>query len=151
MFGFMLSASTVGVLLVLAVVAGVDFTLSWAFLPIVIMVLLSMSGLRLFIVSYAPNAEVGGLMSNLIVVLMAFVSPVYFSMEQAPALMKAFGWISPLRYAVDGMVKSLAGQSDVFVELVIVGAFAAVLLGGGLWELRWRESYGSCQQSAFSN
>ena len=39
LFGFMLSASTVGVLLVVAVVAGGDFTLSWAFLPIVIMVL----------------------------------------------------------------------------------------------------------------
>ena len=39
MFGCMLSASTVGVLVVVAVVAGVDFTLSWAFLPIVIMVL----------------------------------------------------------------------------------------------------------------
>ena len=56
-----------------------------------------------------------------------------------------------MRYAVDGLVKSLAGQSDVFVELVILGAFAVVLLGGRLWKLRWRESYGSCQQSAFSN
>ena len=110
-----------------------------------------MSGLTLSNVSYAPNAEVGGLMSNLMVVLMAFISPVYFSMEQAPALMKAFGWISPLQYAADGMVKSLAGQSDVFVELVSLGAFAAVLLGGGLWQLRWRENSGSCQQSAFSN
>ena len=97
------------------------------------MVLSSMSGLTLFIVSYAPNAEVGGLMSYLMVVL------------------KAFGWISPLRYTADGMVISIAGQSDVFVELVILGAFAAVLLGGGLWKLRWLESYGSCKQSAPSN
>ncbi|MCH7800812.1 MAG: ABC transporter permease [Chloroflexi bacterium] len=140
LFGFMLSASTVVVLLVVAVVAGVDFTLSWAFLPIVFAVLLSMSGLTLFIVSYAPNAEVGGLMSNLMGVLMAFISPVYFSMDQAPALMKAFGWISPLRYAADGMMKSLSGQSDVLSELVILGTFAAVFLSVGLWKLRWRES-----------
>ncbi|MDP6514292.1 MAG: ABC transporter permease [SAR202 cluster bacterium] len=140
LFGFMLSASTVMVLLVVALLAGVDFTLSWAFLPIVIAVLLGMSGLTLFIVSYAPNAEVGGLMANLMGVLMAFISPVYFPMEQAPALMKAFGWISPLRYAADGMMKSLSGQNDVFVELVILAGFAIALLSAGLWKLRWRES-----------
>ena len=140
LFGFMLSASTVGVLVVVAFAAGVDITLSWSFLPIVITVLLAMSGLTLFIVSYAPNPEVGGLMSNLMGILMALISPVYFSMEQAPAFMKAVGWISPLRYAADGMMKSLSGQSDVVTELVILGVFAVALLTGGLWKLRWRES-----------
>jgi hypothetical protein len=140
LFGFMLSGSTVVVLLAFAFATGVDITLSWPFLPIVIAVLLSMSGLTLFIVSYAPNPEVGGLMSNLLGVLMALISPVYYSMEQAPGLMKAFGWISPLRYATDGMMKTLSGQGDVIVELVVLSGFAVALLGLGLWNFRWRES-----------
>ena len=104
------------------------------------MVLSSMSGLTLFIVSYAPNAEVGGLMSNLMGILLAFISPVYFSMEQAPAVMRLFGWVSPLRYAADGMMKTLSGQSDVVAEIAILAGFAAVWLSFGVWKFRWRES-----------
>ena len=78
LFGAMMTATTIGALLLVAVVAGVDFSLTWAFLPIVVTVTLTLSGMTLFIVSYAPNAEVGGLMSNLMGVLLAFISPVYF-------------------------------------------------------------------------
>ena len=139
LFGAMMTATTIGALLVVAVVAGVDFSLTWAFLPIVVTVTLTLSGLTLFIVSYAPNAEVGGLMSNLMGVLLAFISPVYFSMEQAPVVMRLFGWVSPLRYAADGMMKTLSGRSDVIGELVILAAFAAVWLSLGIWKFRWRE------------
>ena len=139
-FGGVLSGSAVGILIVAALVAGVDFHFTWAVLPIVAMTLLTMSGLTLFVVSYAPSPEAGSIMSNLLGILMALVSPVYFSMEQAPTVMKAFGWVSPLRYAADGMMKSLSGRTDVLLEVVVLGIFAAVCMGIGLWKLRWREN-----------
>ena len=139
-FGGVLSGSAVGILIVAALVAGVDFHFTWAVLPIVAMTLLTMSGLTLFVVSYAPSPEAGSIMSNLLGILMALVSPVYFSMEQAPTVMKAFGWVSPLRYAADGMMKSLSGRTDVLVEIAVLGIFAAVCMGIGLWKLRWREN-----------
>ena len=100
----------------------------------------TMSGITLFVVSYAPSPEVGGIMSNLLGILMALISPVYFPMEQAPAVMKAFGWVSPLRYAADGMMKSLSGRTDILLEIVVLGMFASVCMGIGLWKLRWREN-----------
>ncbi len=139
-FGSILTGSAICILLTVALIAGVDFTFTWSFLPIVATVLLTMSGLTLLVVSYAPSPEVGGIMSNLLGIFMALVSPVYFPMEQAPALMRAFGWVSPLRYAADGMMKSLSGQTDVFAEVAILAAFSAVCLGAGLWKLRWREN-----------
>ena len=138
--GSVLSGSAVCILLTVALITGVDFTFTWSFLPIILTVLLTMSGLTLLVVSYAPSPEVGGIMSNLLGIFMALVSPVYFPMEQAPALMRAFGWVSPLRYAADGMMKSLSGQADVILELAILAAFSAVCLGAGLWKLRWQES-----------
>ena len=138
--GSVLSGSAVCILLTVALIAGVEFTFTWSFLPIVLTVLLTMSGLTLLVVSYAPSPEVGGIMSNLLGIFMALVSPVYFPMEQAPALMRAFGWVSPLRYAADGMMKSLSGQPDVYVEVAILAVFSAVCLGAGLWKLRWQES-----------
>ena len=138
-FGSMLAATTIAMLLVVALIAGVDYSMTWAFFPIVVGVLLTMSGLTLFIISYAPSAEVGGIMSNLMGILVAFISPVYFPMEQAPAVMRMFGWVSPLRYAADGMMKTFSGRTDVLVELVILLGFAVVTMSLGLWRLRWRE------------
>ena len=139
-FGSMLTALTVGALLVIGILAQVDFSITWAFLPIVVTVLLTMSGLTLFFVSFAPSAELGGVMTNLFGILLAFISPVYFSMEQAPLVMRMFGWISPLRYAADGMYKTFSGQTDVLVELAILGGFALATMALGIAKMRWRES-----------
>ena len=138
-FASVLAASSVAVLLVVALVAGVDFTITWAFVPLVVTVLLTMSGLTLLFISYAPSAEIGGIISNLGGVLLTFISPVYFPMEQAPSLMRALGWVSPLRYAADGMMKTFSGQTDVLVELAVLAGFAVVTMAVGLWRLRWRE------------
>ena len=139
-FGAIQTVSAIIILLGVALAAGVDLSFTWWFLPIALTVLLTMSGLTIIIVSYAPSPEVGSIMSNLLGIFMALVSPVYFPMEQAPALMKAFGWVSPLRYAADGMMKSLSGRTDVLLEIVVLGMFASVCMGIGLWKLRWRES-----------
>ena len=139
-FSASLSAATLLVIFGFAVVVGVNFTLTWAFLPLLLGVMLTMSGLTILVVSYAPSAEVGNIMSNLLGILLAFISPVFFTMDQAPALMRALGWVSPLRYAADGLMKSLSGQPDVWLELSVLGTFAAVAMALGLWRLQWRES-----------
>lgn len=138
-FGAMLTASVVVVLLAVAFVARVDFTFTWAFIPIVVAILLTMSGLTLFIASYAPSAEIGSIMTNLLGIFLVFISPVYFPIEQAPLVMRALGVVSPFRYAADGMMTSLSGSTDVLTELVILSAFAIVSMTFGLWKLRWRE------------
>ena len=58
-FGAILSGSAVAILISAALVAGVEFHFTWAVAPIVSMTLLTMSGLTLFVVSYAPSPEVG--------------------------------------------------------------------------------------------
>ena len=140
LFATMLGAGTLAMLLVFGWLADVDFTLNWVFFPLTAMVILSMAGLPLFIVSYAPSAEAGGVMANLLGVLPVMISPVFFTMEQAPLLLKWIGWVSPMRYAADGITKSLSGQTDVWVELAVLAGFAVTTLGLGIWKLRWREN-----------
>ena len=53
--------------------------------------------------------------------------------------MRALGWVSPLRYAADGLMKSFSGRTDVWVELVVLSGFAVASMSLGLWRLRWRE------------
>ena len=138
-FAAILAAGTVALLLAFAWVAGVNFSVTWAFFPLAAIVLLSMAGLPLFIVSYAPSAEAGAIMGNLLGIFLIMVSPVFFTMEQAPLLLQWLGWVSPMRYAADGMTASLSGRTDIWLEFAVLAGFALATMGLGIWKLRWRE------------
>jgi ABC-type multidrug transport system permease subunit len=138
-FAAMQSTPIVVVLTILAPIVGVDMSLNWAFFPMIFATLLGVAGIALMISSYAPSMEVGGIMSNLFGVVLVMVSPVFFTMEQAPLALKLVGWISPMRYASDGITKSIGGQTDVWLEFVVIAVFAITTIALGLWKLRWRE------------
>ena len=48
------------------------------------------------------------------------VSPVYFSMEQAPLLAQWVGWVSPMHHAADGIMKSFLGQTNIWGEFLFL-------------------------------
>ena len=78
-------------------------------------------------------------MSNLFGIVLVMISPVFFTMEQAPLVLQLVGWVSPMRYAADGIMKTISGNNDVWLELMVMTAFATAALTLGLWKLRWRE------------
>ena len=130
----------VALILTIGRIVGVDYTVSWTFFPLVLAMVLTMAGLTLFITSYAPSMETGSIMTNLFGVLLVMVSPVFFTMERAPLLLRWLGHVSPLRYAADGIMESFSGGTDVWSEMAILVGFATFTLSVGLWKLRWRES-----------
>ena len=139
-FSVAIASFTVALLMAFALIAGVDFVLGWSFFVIVAPTIFSLAGLTLFIASYAPSAEVGSLMANLLGIVFVMISPVFFPIERAPLFMQWLGVVSPFRYAADGIMKSFSGQSDIWVELLAVSAFALVTMALGIWRMRWRES-----------
>lgn len=128
------------VLLAFASIVDVDLDLTWTFFPLILAALLSISGIAILIGSYAPSLEAGGIMSNLFGIVLVMVSPVFFTMDQAPTALKIVGWVSPMRYAADGINKSISGQTDVWLELAVLGGFAAASMALGIWKLGWREN-----------
>ncbi len=132
-------ALTVVILLGFAFAAGVDVRLGWALAPSLILTVLAVSGLTLFFVSFAPSPQAGNLATGMLSLILAALSPVYFTMDQAPLLMKLIGYVSPLRYTADAIEKSLSGQTDVWVELGVLSVIAIGSLSLGLWRMPWRE------------
>ena len=138
-FASLQSAVIVALLLAIGFAAGVDFDPTLAFFPIILPMLLTMAGLTLFLSSLAPSAEVGGIITGMVGILPVMISPVFFTMEQAPLLMRWLGWVSPFRYAADGIMKSLSGRTDIWGEFVVLAGFAAAMMAVGFWRMRWRE------------
>jgi len=128
------------ILLATSSLVGVDLELTWAVFPLIIVTLLSIAGIALLIGSYAPTVEIGGIMSNIFGVVLVMVSPVFFTMEQAPSALKWLGWVSPMRYASDGITKSISGDPQIWTEFTVLAGFAVAAMALGLWKLRWQEN-----------
>ena len=135
----MVGAGSVVAILVFTVASGIDTDLTWTFLPIIVLAVLFLAGLTLFTISFAPNLMVGSMLANIMGIILAMVSPVFFTMEQAPLLLRWLGYVSPLRYAADGLSASLTGRTDVMVEVAVLAASALGTMALGLWRLPWRE------------
>lgn len=131
---------TVIVLLGFGIAANMDWRLTWGLVPSLVLAVFSMAGLTLFVVSFAPSQQVGNLATGLLSLVLAALSPVYFTMEQAPFAMKILGYVSPLRYAADGISKSLSGQTDIWFETAVLAGFAVVTMTLGIWRMPWREN-----------
>lgn len=138
-FAAIQSSPVVVVLLVFSFVVGVDVKLTSAFFPLIVAALLSVAGIALMIASYAPSVEAGGIMSNLFGVVLVMVSPVFFTMDQAPFVLQVIGWVSPMRYAADGITKAISGNGQIWLELGVLMGFAVASMALGLWKMQWRE------------
>ena len=135
----MVGAGSVAAILVFALVSGIGIDPAWTFLPVVILSVLFLAGVSLLITSFASSITVGSMLANTVGIILAMVSPVFFTMEQAPLLLRWLGYVSPLRYAADGLSASLAGQTDVAFETAVLAASAFGAMALGLWRLPWRE------------
>ena len=132
----------VPIIIILLVFSGsvdVDLQISWPFFPLILVTLLCVAGIGLLISSVAPTLEVGGIMSNLFGIVLVMISPVFFTMDQAPSALKIVGWASPMRYAADGITKSISGNNDVWLELLVLAGFAVASMAIGLKKLSWQE------------
>lgn len=138
-FSSISGAVTVLVLLGFGVITGIGIDPVWTLAPSLILGVLTMAGLTMFVVSFAPSPQVGNIATGLLSLGLAALSPVYFTMEQAPLLLKYLGYVSPLRYAADAIEKSLSGRTDAWLELGVLAGFALVTMVLGLWRLPWRE------------
>ena len=135
----MIGAGSAAAILIFAAASGIDMSLTWTSLPVIVLAILFLSGLTLFITGFATSYMVGALLANIAGIILAMVSPVFFTIEQAPPLLRWLGYISPLRYAADGLSASLTGRTDVAVEIAVLAASTCIAITLGLWKLPWRE------------
>ena len=138
-FATLTSLPVVILLLAMAPFMSVDFELTWVFFPLIVPILFGLAGITFIIASYAPSMEAGSIMGNLFGVVLVVISPVFFTVDQAPTVLRWLGWVSPMRYAADGVMKSLSGSTDVWLEFLILTGFAVATTSLGLWKMKWRE------------
>ena len=75
----MIGAGSAAAILIFAAASGIDMSLTWTSLPVIVLAVLFLSGLTLFITGFATSYMVGALLANIAGIILAMVSPVFFT------------------------------------------------------------------------
>jgi len=138
-YGGLQSIILVTLILLFARLAGAEFSIHWTVPILILGIIATMTGATLIVVSLVPDVSIGIIANTMLGIILVMLSPVFYTLDNAPRLFKWLGWISPFRYAADGMEKGLNGQSASWSELTILTGAAIVLMTVGIRILRWRD------------
>ena len=124
-------------MLVLGLVLGINYTLLSLILAFIFMFVLASAlvSLGLIIGSNMESVEGFQLIISFLVFPMFFFSGALFPIKNLPGYLLIFTVLDPVTYAVDGLRGLILGSSQlpIAVNLLILTAFASVMIGVGTW------------------
>jgi ABC-2 type transport system permease protein len=101
-----------------------------------------MGGLGLIGGMWSDNFDHMSMVTNFIIMPLTFLSGVFYSIEQLPAIWQTVSHFNPFFYLIDGFRHGFLGMGDTdpFLSIGIVVGFAVVtvLLCWRLWHIGWR-------------
>ena len=134
------SLITAAIILSFAPLFGIDITLSFWLVPLVLLTAVSMTGIAIVVATWAPSLEVGGILANITGIFVVMLSPVYYPIERLPEWLRWVARFSPYTHAGEAIDRILSGRGGFEREIVILAGITAVGITIGVLGLRWRET-----------
>lgn len=138
-FAMLTAALTAIMVLGAAAAAGVNFQLSPILAPLILMTGVALTGFAVLIATHSNTAQAGYMLSNVIGIMVVFVSPIFYPIERLPEVLQWLARLSPFTYAGEAFLKVLEGRSAILAEVAILAAFMVVTNALGIAKMRWRE------------
>lgn len=138
-YGVLHSVVLVTLILLFAKLAGADYAIHWTMPLFILAVIVTITGATLIVVSLAPDLNVGMITNSMLGIVFVLLSPVFYTLEDAPGLFQWLGYISPFRYAADAIEKGFNGQMPSSLEITVLTATALASMTLGAMMLRWKD------------
>jgi ABC-2 type transport system permease protein len=131
---------TAAVILSFAPLFGIDITLSFWLVPLILLTALSLTGIAIVIATWSPSMEVGNMLANTVGILIVILSPVYYSIDRLPEWLRWVARLSPYTHAGEAINRVLSGAGGFEREALILVGITLAGLAIGIAGLRWREA-----------
>ena len=138
-YGVLHAVILVALVLLFAKLAGADYAIHWTLPLFVLSVIVTITGATLVVVSLSPDLNVGMITNSMLGIVFVLLSPVFYTFNDAPRLFQWLGYISPFRYAADGIEKGFNGQMPSSPEIAVLTGAAIVSMALGTTMLRWKD------------
>lgn len=107
-------------------------------LLLVVLAVLSMAGLGVMIGVTARNGTHANVISNLLLLVVMFLSPVFVPLERLPALLQYAAVVMPTTYAAHGLRAAVSGGDGLLLDVAVLTVWAAASLWLAVTRLEWR-------------
>ena len=134
------SLVTAAVILSFAPLFGIDITLSFWLVPLLLLTAVSMTGMGIVIGTWAPSMELGGMLANTFGILVVMLSPVYYPIDRLSEWLQWLARLSPYTHAGEAINRVLSGQGGFAQEALVLAGITVVGLAIGVLGLRWHET-----------
>ncbi len=121
---------------------GLPFSGGWSLIFLALLSALSIAGLGVLLGYSVPNPQAANVVSNLLILVVAFLSPIMIPADALPLPLRIISWIMPSTYAADAFRSVLAGDvgPGLVVDIIFLTLSSVLLLSLAQWNLRWRSA-----------
>jgi len=119
---------------------GLSLSGAWALIFLIPLGVLPLAGVGAFLGTIAPNGQTAGLMSNIVLIVVGFLSPMFIPPQQLPRVLQITSLFIPTTYVADAFRSVMAAHFDssfVF-DVVVLVLCSVVCLVVAQWKMEWR-------------
>lgn len=101
---------------------------------------LPLAGLGAMLGSYAPDAQTAGVIGNIFVTVIGFLSPMFLTLTQLPPPLRIIALLIPTTYVADLFRSALGGHAEIsaFVDMLVIVACSVGFLFIVHRKMDWR-------------
>jgi ABC-2 type transport system permease protein len=113
---------------------------NFGILPMIFLSIGGCAGFGALVGFLSPNPEITGMVTNLLVVFLNFLTPVMVDMDQLPGVLQIVSYFFPTTYAADGLQQLFmyGWTYAVTLDCLVLIGFILLALLLILWKMDWR-------------
>ena len=139
-FNSLYGLAMAGAILLFAPLFGISIQLSLWLIPLMLLTVVSLTGVGLIIATWAPSAQLGNMLANTVGIMVVMLSPIYYESDRLPGWLQGPAHLSPYTHAGNAIDGVLSGGGVLYGEMGILAAISAATIAIGIASMRWREA-----------
>jgi ABC-2 type transport system permease protein len=119
---------------------GLPLTSSWGLIALIPLGVLPLAGVGAFLGTIAPNGQTAGLICNILLIVVGFLSPMFIEPSQLPKALQITSLFVPTTYVADAFRSVMSahyGPHFVF-DIAVLTLCSVLCLAFAQWKMEWR-------------
>lgn len=119
---------------------GLPLSGGWVIIFLIPLGVLPLAGVGALLGTVAPSGQAAGLINNLLLIVVGFLSPMFISPDQLPRILQITSLFVPTTYVADAFRAVLGNHfgANFALDIIVLVLCSVVCLSLAHWKMEWR-------------
>lgn len=119
---------------------GLPLSGAWVIIFLIPLGVLPLAGVGALLGTIVPNGQAAGLMNNVLLIVVGFLSPMFISPEQLPGVLQITSLFVPTTYVADAFRAVLSAHfgANFAFDVIVLVLCSIICLAVAHWKMEWR-------------